>query len=328
MKITVNQNKNGIDDFINVFKSNSIIEREDIEKLFETESHEKLIRSIGKNVRLTEKKQWIDLFYEAYNLNLKSDCYIGNDVTKSNMIAPVIWAINNIDKLDDYTNRIIKIIEEKEYCKKALEYLPKINSDININMNYYIFMYNASVDDNEIFLDVAFANHLNEDQLNSLLAHEMHHYLKDYIDEPKTEYKDVTRAIWALENEGTADMCSFDSLCHLYEYFGWMEKGMLKKILDNSKEYINLLNDKLKEILINNDESINLYRFIMNDQIVHPLGYKMANDIKNYLGIEKLKQCTGKPFEFILNFNLACEINTGKKAFDDEVIKKLHFIYS
>ncbi|MEG2290469.1 MAG: DUF5700 domain-containing putative Zn-dependent protease [Clostridium sp.] len=331
MNITVNQNKKGIDDFINIFKSNSIIGRTDIEELFNSESHEKLVISIGKNVGLTEKKQWIDLFYEAYNLNLKSECYTGNDVVKINMISPIIWAIKNIDKLDDYTNRIIEIIDKNEYLEKTFEYLPTINHDININMNYYIFMYNASVYENDIFMDVAFATRLSEPQLNSLLAHEMHHYLKDSIDistESKPEYKDVIRAICTLENEGTADMCSFHGLCHLYEDFGWMEKGILNEVLNNSTEYINILNRKLKDRLINNDDTIKIYDFIMGNQIVHPLGYKMASDIENYLGIDVLKECTGKPLEFILKFNLSFELSTGKKAFDQQVIDKLYFIFN
>lgn len=330
MNIIVNQNKDGINDFIKVFKSNSIIKKSDIEQLFNTNSYEKLVRLFGKNIGLTEKKQWIDLFYEAYNLNLKSDCYLGNDVIKKNVIAPVMWAIKNIAELDSYTNKVISITEKKEYLKKAFEYLPAINCDIKINMNYYIFMYNACVDGNEILMDIGFANQLSDIELNDLLAHEMHHYLKDYVnsEKPKKGYDDVTRTLFTLENEGTADMCSFDSLNYIYEHFGWMEQGLLKNILENSIDYIEQLNCKLKEKLINNNDSISLYEFIMNNQIVHPLGYTMATQIKNYLGIEELKRCTGKPLQFLLKFNLAFEKNTGKKAFNDDVIEKLHFIYS
>lgn len=331
MDIVINQNKDGISEFIKVFKSNSIIEKSKIEELFNTNSYEKLVKLFGNNIGLTEKKQWIDLFYEAYSLNLKSHCYTGNDVIKKNMIMPIIWAIKNIDELDNYTNKVINVINKKEYLKKAMEYLPEINCDIRININYYIFMYNACVEENEILMDIGFANQFSDTQLNDLLAHEMHHYLKDYgniSEEPKKECNDVTRALFALENEGTADMCSFDSLSYIYEHFGYMEKGKLNKVLGNITNYIEQLNYKLEDKLINNNESVSIYSFIMSDEIVHPLGYTMATQIKNFLGIKELIQCTGKPLQFLIKFNIAFEKSTGKKAFSDDIINKLCIIYN
>jgi len=330
MEITINQNKQGIEEFIKVFKTNSIVEKLKIEELFNTKAYKKLVALFGKNIGLSEKSQWVDLFYEAYNLNLISQNYFGEDVIKKNIISPVIWAINNVDELDSYTNKIMNIINGREYIRKALKYLPSIDCDVKININYYIFMYNAAVEENEILMDIAFANELNSFQLNDLLAHEIHHYLKGYIDidgEPKDGYDDLTSTLRALENEGTADMCSFDGLNYIYEHFGWMEKGQLEKVLSNFNDYIEMLNQSFKDKLINNNNSISLYSFIMNDQIVHPLGYKMASEIKSYLGIEALKQTVGKPVQFLLSFNDAFEESTGKRAFDHRVIEKLRLLY-
>src|SRR5690606_18913207 len=98
---------------------------------------------------------------------------------------------------------------------RALRYLPKIEGNIELNFYYYIFMYNACVEENIVLLDLPFAKKLNEVQLTALLAHEMHHYLKDYLnlsEYSKNAFNDVTLTLWALENEGIADMCSFESL--------------------------------------------------------------------------------------------------------------------
>lgn len=330
MEIRINQNKEGIDEFIKVFKSNSTINRLHIEDLFNSKAYEKLVELFGKNIGLSDKAQWIDLFYEAYNLYIRCQSYSGDNVIKKNIIAPVIWAIKNINELDSYTNKIIKFIEKKEFIRKALKYLPSIDCDVEININYYIFMYNASVEKNEIFIDIALANELNAAHLNDLLAHEIHHYLKGYCniyEEPKDGYNDLTLTLRALENEGTADMCSFEGLNYLYEHFGGMEKGQLENILINFNDYIKMLNGRLKEKLINKNDSISLYNFIMNNQIVHPLGYKMASEIKNYLGIEALKQTVGKPVQFLLCFNDAFEESTGDRAFDPMVIEKLRLLY-
>ena len=330
MEITINQNKEGINEFIKVFKTNSIVEKLQIEELFNTKAYKKLVALFGKNIGLSEKAQWIDLFYEAYNLHIKAQSYSGEDVSKKNIIAPVIWAIKNVDELDSYTNKIMNIINGKEYIRKALKYLPSIDCDVEININYYIFMYNAAVEENQILIDIAFANELNSVQLNDLLAHEIHHYLKGCINiykEPKEGYDDLTLTLRALENEGTADMCSFEGLNYIYEHFGWMEKGQLEKVLSSFNEYIEMLNDRFQEKLINNNKSISLYSFIMNNQIVHPLGYKMASEIKNYLGIEALRQTVGKPVQFLLSFNDAFEESTGKRAFDHRVIEKLRLLY-
>ncbi|ABX32136.1 hypothetical protein Pmob_1433 [Petrotoga mobilis SJ95] len=331
MNISINHNIDGIKDFIEVFITYPHINETDIERLLSTKSYEKLISLFGKNIGLAKKTQWEEIFYDAYKLSLEDKQYAGSDIIKKNIIEPVIWAIKNINKLYSYTEKIERIVEKKEFIRKALKYLPPINCDIEIKFNYYIFMNNAAVEGNQVLIDIGFANQLSEVQLNDLLAHEMHHYLKDYINiykQPQNGYNDVTLSLFTLENEGIADMCNFESLKYIYEKFGWMEKGLLMDILINSNKYINQLNNILKIKLVENNNHVNIYEFLMQNQIVHPLGYKMARTIEEYLGLDELRDCVGNPLKFISKFNTAFEMENSKKAFDDEVIEKLCFIYN
>ncbi|MDY6895170.1 MAG: DUF5700 domain-containing putative Zn-dependent protease [Thermotogota bacterium] len=330
MNISINHNIDGVKDFIEVFKTYPSISKTDIELLLSTKSYENLIILFGKNIGLAKKTQWEEIFYDAYKLSLEDKQYAGSDIIKKNIIETVIWAIKNINELYKYTEKIERMVEKKEFIRNALKYLPSKNCDIEINFNYYIFMNNAAVEEDQILIDVGFANQLSEVQLNDLLAHEMHHYLKDYLNiykQPKNGYNDVTLSLFTLENEGIADMCNFESQKYIYEKFGWMEKGVLMDILKNSNKYINQLNNILKIKLVENNDHVNIYEFLMHNQIVHPLGYKMASTIEDYLGLDELRGCVGNPLNFVLKFNKAYEIENSKKAFDDEVIEKLCFIY-
>jgi hypothetical protein len=331
VNIILKHNIEGINDFIKVFQSNTILKKADIKWLFDTKSYEKLLNLFGQNIGLTKKEEWIDLFYEAYILNLNSEGCVEKDTLRKNIIEPVIWAISNVDKLLNYTEEIMHFIDKKTYINRALRYLPKIEGNIELNFYYYIFMYNACVEENIVLLDLPFAKKLNEVQLTALLAHEMHHYLKDYLnlsEYSKNAFNDVTLTLWALENEGIADMCSFESLWAIYEEFGWTDKGLITEILENTAKYISDFNDKMQRKIINEDDSINLYEFIMQNQIIHPLGYKMAKTIERDFGIEELKRCVGKPLEFILKFNQAYELENGIYAFDENLIERLISIYN
>ncbi len=67
MNIILKHNIEGINDFIKVFQSNTILKKADIKWLFDTKSYEKIIKLIWtKHGPYEKKEEWIDLFYEAY----------------------------------------------------------------------------------------------------------------------------------------------------------------------------------------------------------------------------------------------------------------------
>ncbi|MTI65894.1 MAG: hypothetical protein FH753_04750 [Firmicutes bacterium] len=219
MKVKINLETKGFKCFYDLFNTKIILEKKDVGKLFDTPSYEKMIDLFGHNVGLTEKEQWIDLFYKAYKLYLSKNENSEEDPVKKSVVESVLWALNNFEYLNKHVDRIEEIISREDFMKNTLKYLPKINYDIEINIALYIFMYNACVEKGVVVLDASFATLLSDSQLNALLSHELHHYLKDNCQKPKEGYEEITNALFALENEGMADMCSFEDICFIYEYF-------------------------------------------------------------------------------------------------------------
>ncbi len=344
MSVKIIVDRAGFDDFYGVFNTDKILDKEEIEKLFDKPSYQKMVELFGADVKFTEKAEfgkevdftkkepWVALFYEAYKLYLNGS-QMGEDAdpVERNIINAVLWALNNLDKLNENVDELIKIINRAQFVEKALNYLPTIEADVHLKIGLYIFMNNACVEDDEMLLDVSFASKLDENELNDLLAHEMHHYLKQQIKgiykSPKEGYKDITNSLFMLENEGTADMCSFEGLSSVYELLGFAEKGVMKDVLTNSTAYLKQFSNMLKNKLISNDDSINLTNFLLTNQIMHPLGYTMASKIESVLGIEELRNCVGRPLEFLLKYQEAINKTSGEKIFGSETIAKLKEIY-
>ncbi|WP_202708897.1 DUF5700 domain-containing putative Zn-dependent protease [Sporosalibacterium faouarense] len=333
MGVKITLSTEGFDCFYDVFNTKKVLKKQDIEILFNTFSYEKMIKLFGKNVGLTKREHWVNLFYEAYCRHLKLiESNIEKDPIKENIIDSVLWALNNFESLYANVERIKEIINEKDFISKALKYLPVLDSDIEIDMELYIFMNNACVEKGQVLLDVSFLSQLNEEQVNDLLAHELHHYMKSHIrgiyKQTKEGHEDVVKSLFALENEGIADMCSFKGLSFIYEFLGFMEKVLMEDVLNNPVSYMKKFGEMLKNKLEFQKESINLYDFLMRNQIIHPLGYSMGRNIEDVFGLDELKSCVGNPFKFLLKYHHSIEIKNGEKILDGKTIEYLDNIYS
>lgn len=158
-----------------------------------------------------------------------------------------------------------------------------------------------------------------------------YYYLQNYLDiregQPKEEYLDVIRPLRKLVSEGIADMCNFKSLIYIYEGFGWMKKGSLNNTLSNVEKYTNDLANLLSDRIVNKSTNVNINNFIYNNNNIHPIGYTMAIEIENVLGINELRACVGKPIRFIEKFNEAFQIKNNKKIFSETLLENLYKIY-
>lgn len=330
--IKIDFNLEGIRDFISTFNTDRTISKEEILNMLNKPAYSEFVSLFGCNFVSTKSEDWADIFYEAYKLAIDNKEFEGDDVVKRNIVLSVIWAINNVEQLEKYTNKVSEILSSKDFLIKAINYLPDLSvKGIDITLKYYIFMYNACVQGGRVLVDVPFCLMLGNEGVNDLLAHEMHHYLQNYLDisegQPKEEYLSV---IWPLEklvSEGIADMCNFKNLIFIYEGFGWMKKGSLNEILNNVEKYINDLANLLYDRIVNKNTNVNINNFIYNNNAIHPIGYTMACDIENTLGINELRQCVGKPIRFIEKFNEAFEIKTNRKIFSERLIENLYKMY-
>ncbi|MTI65893.1 MAG: hypothetical protein FH753_04745 [Firmicutes bacterium] len=83
-----------------------------------------------------------------------------------------------------------------------------------------------------------------------------------------------------------------------------------------------MLRDRL---VLNKD--IKLNSFLMRNQIVHPLGYSIGKHIEDMFGIDELRNCAGKPLEFLLKYNDALKKDINEELLDEEMKEKLNNIY-
>src|SRR5699024_10063484 len=150
-------------------------------------------------------------------------------------------AFANLDKLNQNTKDLINLVEKKNFLQKAMNFLPPIEEEFEINLSYLVFMHNAVVEVNTIFIDVPLFSKLTEDEINDLLAHEIHHYLKRYIN---TEYYSnsifhkTNNFIRTLENEGIANLCNFKSLDRMYRLLGIFEGESVQNELKQVHTYL------------------------------------------------------------------------------------------
>jgi len=333
MEIKLSIDTSGLESFNKIFNFSETISRERIDQLFDTPMYIQFVYDFGENIKeLAQKDTWVDLFWEAYRLFESGSVNVTEeDPYKRNIIASVLWALEHREILPERTEWLIANINGRRYLEKSLQYLPTSNSDINIKVNLLMFMNNAFVQNGQIYVDVAFASQLTDEQFDDLLAHEMHHFLKDYsgcqYPRAKQGYEDLAFSLFALENEGIADMCSFEGLSFIYEWLGFTEKGFMKVVLGNVTKYLRDYFEMVKTKLDQKESPLQLHQYLMENQIVHPLGYSMASEIENTLGHGELLSCVGKPIEFARKYVEAVSKNTGEILLDDDTFSGLENIY-
>lgn len=330
--IKLNFNLEGIRDFISTFNKDKTVGKEEILNMLNKPAYSEFVSLFGCNFVSTKSEDWADIFYEAYELAMNNKEFEGDDVVKRNIVSSVIWAINNVVQLEEYTNKVSEVLSSKDFLKKAMKYLPDLSEKkIEITLKYYIFMYNACVQSGRVLIDVPFCIRLGNEGINDLLAHEMHHHLQNYLDisegKPKEEYLDVIWPLKKLVSEGIADMCNFKNLTFIYEGFGWMKKGSLNETLNNIEKYINDLANLLNDRIVNKNTNVNINNSIYNNNVIHPIGYIIACEIENILGIDELRQCVGKPIRFIDKFNEAYKVKNHKEIFSKNLLDSLYKMY-
>lgn len=329
MQISIKHDCSCVNAFIDIFKDKYNISEGEIIRVLYEPSYQTLIKDIGENFSLDDTYEWIQVFNLAYESFKNNNKIITESVFVDLAILSIKDAFNNIGSLSEYTQEIIAILDEKEFIEKAKRYLPNLNKDVTVTIVYSVFMRNAVVENNKIYIDIPFARLLSKSQLNDLLSHELHHYLKEFC-EPKIIYSNSSNKIMnflkMLENEGIANLCNFEAIYSVYKLLGINVDILNEYNLKNVKDYmISFLKLLEKNISTNNfnvcfkDEFIESLKYIV-------MSYHMAKTILDVSGIDTVRSLVGKPVQFLNKYLDCSKLNEFDKYLSERSINILNKI--
>lgn len=159
------------------------------------------------------------------------------------------------------------------------------------------------VESNTIFIDIPLFSKLTKEEINNIMAHETHHYLKQYIETnyyKNNKYPKTNQFIKTLENEGIANLCNYTSVDRMYSLLGLFKGYSVIDELKNVDKYLVSFFIELNKNIGKQEDSD--YSEYLNSFNYIPMSYYMANKILNDLGRNILITTVGKPFEFIRTF--------------------------
>ncbi len=322
MNIIVKQNRDGIDKFIKTFKG---LETPDIYELLRSEQYDFFIKNAGENFLKPETRDWYDIFSSAYKTFMYKKKIPTEDFFEGLIYKSIQNGLYDLDELSKATNNIINILKDKKFIHKSLKFLPKIDEEIVIDVRYLVFAQNAVQEGDVIFIDVPFFSQLNEEELNDIMAHEAHHFLKKYIKTyyyGNSRYPRTNHFIKTLENEGVANLCNYTSLDRMYHMLGIFEGRSVIEELQKVDEYL----IKFFSSLINNigEKKDSNYQEFLYDFSYIPMSYFMADKIQKILGVNVLINKVGNPYLFIETFLKIYDFNIeDNNKFKDNIFKSL-----
>jgi hypothetical protein len=323
----------GIKKFISLCKSSNIF-KSDIENLLSCSSYERLIELGGPNIGMSSRELWVDIFYSALienSQNLEAAKYDG--LWPREIRKHVMCAKSNIGDIEQFNIKVINEINKGTFIELAKSYVPENITIDKFRINPLVFANNCFGIGSDMILDISFLGAFFEDNISEILAHELHHMLRNYVALEYTvveKYEGIRQALFWLESEGIANLCNFEVTKELYENSGYAEIGKIEETLENASKYMSKLNDLMLNILNDCEDSSTIVTFLRENVTFHTIGFYMANKIKEVMGTRKIRECVGNPLVFFKYYNDAAKIINKPKdvyIFDSELISKLDRIY-
>lgn len=325
----------GIIEFINCVNEKSFT-KEKIAQLFECTGYRRLVDIGGANIGVNSNEEWINIFYEALNFSndkiesLSNECL--NDFLKYNIYKTVNSAARSINKLKISADKIISEINSKAFIDVTRQFIKDRENLNEITINLVVFMDNCFAIGDQMILDVQFLGKVDNETIRTILAHELHHMLREkFVIDYKfdTKYRDISRILHWLESEGIADMCSLHITGKKYEDLGFIEKGDMEFMFNNVDSYLSKINDMFFDILNDKPYDKKFYNRFVRRSAYHPVGNTMARRIKDILGVEVLKECVGDKLRFLLEYQRASKQAENIFSFNIDVIEgiKRNFLH-
>lgn len=245
----------------------------------------------------------------------------------------VHYVKKSIERESDIRKFLDKVHTEKENIANFIlglsrSYLPEevVLEDFKI---YFIPLpYNAVTEGNEVFIDPIFSMEMGIDLLKLILSHAAHHIGRNSItaDYSKPDIKKISGKLvdifLSLETEGIAN-CVFNG-----SMIPQMEKlrSFWIKTTQNYSTHLKALQDIYLGVslgTLTDEEAWNdLNEKWLNHGYTQPVSFRMAKEIENAFGKEKLKTTVGNTVKFLKTYQLAAYKNN-LFLLEDKLIEEL-----
>lgn len=299
------------------------------EKLFNTPGYKVL--TSGEFTKEYFKKKFKLVFMPSKSKDLRRELKNRKDISH----------LSHFIKVRDNKRKVLRQLENlkrtpynKEAIQRTLKFLPQNYVNQYPPVAFVIFENNGR-GSSPIVVDLAASMQWD---FVSFLSHEFHHWYRNR--QMKFNYRNVSnndlylvQALDHIEAEGIADMV---------DKRDWFTKAS-NSVSTYARSFIDDVSrtpyviKQMDELLIsaneypNNRKQIGRKILQLLPQKGHTTGYFMASLILETLGKNKLVDCLGNPFKFILTYNKAAKINGRYPSFSSKaltVIKELNSGYS
>ena len=222
----------GIKKFVLLSKSKNI-SKNDIEDLLSCSSYERLIELGGRNIGMKTRDIWVDIFYNTFTENLHNlDDTKYSGFWPQSIIKHIKTAKTNISDIEGFNIKLNNEIKKGVFVKEAINYIPEYITMDKFRVNLLIFANNCFGIGSEMILDISFLGKMSNDDVSAILAHELHHMLREEVAvkyDVVDKYEGIDQALFWLESEGIADLCNFNMTKDLYEDLGHVERGKIEE---------------------------------------------------------------------------------------------------
>jgi hypothetical protein len=225
----------------------------------------------------------------------------------------------------------IKRLESMSFIKTAVDrakaFLPPFEVKSYPPVSFVVFAPDAR-GYNPVVLDILYTKD-EKDSLIDFIAHEFHHYYKDWLTGLNP---DVLWVIDQIHAEGIADQVNRGAWFHDRERFAVESQKERNKpfleLYEKSPEVIRemdrlfgLMNDRAGDMALLGAE----IRSIV-PQSGHPTGFYMANVILKHLGKGALVEDIGNPFAFLRRYNRAAERDEEAPSFSAKALEYISLL--
>lgn len=279
------------------------------DELFANPGYTKLIQ-----IELSREffQQYFKIAYMPSKNQERQEIAHGDNEIIKNILLHYINVLKNEDKINNFLTGYKSRINEKRILKYTMEYLPANGFSKEAEIFFLVFA-NDARDYDIIIFDVLFAlNMEDQDLLELILAHELHHLYRNKIlcfDITKIEAEDrgIIMVINQIHSEGVADQ--IDTEKWIYDGYHKIKDPFLKnyamqyrELCKKAPELIMKLDKKMIDIFIDCIEdvnNINLYLPLSG----HVIGYYMVNKVMEICGQDIIIETVNNPFQFFEIYN-------------------------